>query len=188
MNELNLFRSYSQIITAIDYCIAEKLIMPALVLIYSSIDSVSWIASDDEDQSVGDRFQSWVNVWMLQKYPLPCTALELYAARCGILHTLTPDSDLSRNKGVRRISYAWGTAQQRDLDESIIVTKYPGIVAVHVNDIVSSFKNGFADFIEALETDKTMRDLFIKKAGKHFANVDISVISDFLVSSQSDGG
>ena len=183
MSEQNLFRSYSQIITAIDYCISDKLIMPALVLIYSAIDSVSWIASDNEDQSVGERFQSWVNEWMLQKYPLPCTAIELYAARCGILHTLTPDSDLTTKKGVRRLSYAWGKAQQKDLDESIKLVKYPGIVAVHVNDIVSSFENGFTDFIEALETDKVKRELFIKKSGKHFANVVISVINDFLASS-----
>jgi hypothetical protein len=188
MTERNLFRSYFQIISAIDYCIAEKLIMPALVLIYSAIDSVSWIASDDKDQSVGDRFQTWVNVWMLQKYPLPCTALELYAARCGILHTLTPYSDLSNNKGVRRISYAWGTSQQKDLDESIKLTKYPGIVAVHVNDIVASFKNGFTDYVDALETDNVKKELFIEKADKHFANVDISVISDFIVSSQKGGG
>ncbi len=188
MNELNLFRSYSQLVAAIDYCIAEKLIMPALVLIYSAIDTVSWIASDDEDQSVGERFRTWVNVWMLQKYPLPCTALELYAARCGILHTLTPDSTLSKKKDVRRISYAWGTGKQKDLDESIKLTKYPGIVAVNTNDIVSSFKNGFADFIEALEKDKEKRELFIEKAGKHFVNVDISVISDFLESSQKDSG
>ncbi|MFZ2098774.1 MAG: hypothetical protein WAV05_19240 [Anaerolineales bacterium] len=85
---------------------------------------------------------------------------------------------------MRRISYAWGTAQQKDLDESIKLTKYPGIAAVHVNDIVSSFKNGFADFIEALESDKVKRELFIEKAGKHFANVDSSVISDFLASSK----
>jgi hypothetical protein len=188
MTELNLFRSYFQIITAIDYCIAETLITPALVLIYSTIDSVSWIASDDEDQSVGERFQSWVNVWMLQKYPLPCTALELYAARCGILHTLTPDSDLTSKKGVRRISYACGKEQYKDLDESIKLTKYPGIVAVHVNDIVASFKNGFVDYIDALDTDKVKIELFIEKAGKHFANVDISVISDFLASTQNDGG
>jgi len=188
MNEQNLFRSYSQIITAIDYCIVEKLIMPALVLIYSAIDSVSWIASDNDHQSVVDRFQTWVNTWMLQKYPLPCTAIELYAARCGILHKLTPESDLTKTKGVRRISYAWGTAQQNDLDESIKLTKYAGIVAVHVNDIVSSFKNGFADFVEVLETDKVKRELFIKKAGKHFANIDILVISDFLASSQKDSG
>jgi|SRR4030042_5462827 len=188
MNELNLFRSYSQLVAAIDYCIAEKLIMPALVLIYSAIDSVSWIASDNENQTVRERFQTWVNEWMLQKYPLPCTAIELYAARCGILHTLTPDSDLTIKKGVRRIAYAWGKAQQKELDESIKQTNYPGIVAVHVNDIVSSFKNGFTDFIQALETDEVKRELFIKKAGEHFANVDISVISDFLASSHKEGG
>ena len=188
MDKQNLFRSYFQIITAIDYCIAEKLIILALVLIYSAIDNISWIASDNELQTVSDRFQTWVNAWMLHRYPLPCTAIELYAARCGILHTLTPDSDLTAKKGVMRISYAWGKAQQKDLDESIKLTNYPGIVAVHVNDIVASFKNGFTDYIDALETDKVKRELFIEKAGKHFVNVDISVISDFLASSQKDGG
>ena len=165
MNEQNLFTSYSQIISAIDYCISDKLIMPALVLIYSAIDSVSWIASDDEDQSVVERFQTWVNEWMLQKYPLPCTAIELYAARCGILHTLTPYSYSSNNKGVRRISYAWGTSQQKDLDKSIKLTKYPGIVAVHVNDIVASFKNGFTDYIDALETDECEERTVYREGG-----------------------
>lgn len=180
MSEQGLFKSYFQIITAIDYCITEKLIMPALVLIYSAIDSISWVASDDENQKVGERFQVWVDKWMLQKYPLPCTALELYAARCGILHTLTPKSILSEKKNVRRISYAWGTARQKDLEESIKRLQYPGLVAVHINDIFHSFKNGFADFIESIEDDKVKRDLFTQKANEHFTNTDISVISDFL--------
>jgi hypothetical protein len=141
MSEQNLLRDYSHIIIAIDYCISEKLTMPALVLIYSAIDSISWYASDKENQSVGKRFQAWVDTWMLQKYPLPCTASELYAARCAILHTLTPDSDLSEKGAVRRIGYAWGTAQQRDLAESIELLEYPGLVAVHVNDILHSFRN-----------------------------------------------
>ena len=187
MSDKNLFRSYAQIITAIDNCIADKLIMPALILLYSAIDSVSWIASDDENQSVGKRFQSWVDTWMLQKYPLPCTAIELYAARCVILHTLTPDSDLSEKKGVRRISYAWGTALQKDLDESIKLLEYPG-VAIHVNDIFSSFQSGFADFLESLETDEARKDLFMQKASKHFANTETSVISEFLASSKKVEG
>ena len=94
MSEQNLFTSYAQIITAIDYCISENLIIPALVLIYSAIDSISWVASNKENQQVGKRFQAWVDTWMLHKYPLPCTALELYAARCGILHTLSPELGL----------------------------------------------------------------------------------------------
>ena len=162
--------------------------MPALVLIYSAIDSVSWVASDEDNQQVGKRFQVWVDTWMLQKYPLPCTALELYAARCGILHTLTPKSDLSEKKNVRRISYAWGTAQQKDLEESIKRLEYPGLVAVHVNDIFNSFKNGFADFLDSLEKDEVKRNLFVQKAGEHFANTEISVISEFLASPSKGGG
>jgi hypothetical protein len=88
---------------------------------------------------------------------------------------------------MRRISYAWGTAQKKDLDVSIILTKYPGIVAVHVNDIVASFKNGFTDYIDGFEIDNVKRELFIEKADKHFANVDNSVISDFIESTQKDG-
>ncbi len=186
MSEENLFRNYYQIITVIDHCIAENMIMPALVLVYSAIDSVSWLASENENQAVGERFQVWVDIWMLQKYPLPCTAEELYAARCGILHTLTPNTKLSERKGVRQISYAWGIAKQKDLEESLNLLDYPEYVAVHVNDIVSSFKNGFADFIEAIQSDESKKELFIQKSGKHFANTEISVVSNFLASAKED--
>lgn len=188
MSKENLFRNYYQIITAVDNCIAENLIMPALVLVYSAIDSVSWLASENENQQVGERFQSWVDIWMLQKYPLPCTAEELYAARCGILHTLTPNSKLSAKKGVRQISYAWGTANQKDLDESLKLLDFQEYVAVHVNDIISSFKNGFADFIEDAQADKVKKELFIQKSGKHFVNTEISVVSNFLASAKEGGG
>lgn len=180
MSEQNLLRDYFQTFTAIDYCISEKLIMPALILIYSAIDSASWISSDNENQSVNERFQNWVNTWMLQNYPLPCTAIELYAARCGILHTLTPDSDLSEKKGIRRISYAWGIAKQEDLEESIRLSNYSGLVAVHINDISYSFRNGFVDFIASLERDDVKKALFAQKASKHFANTEMSLISEFL--------
>ena len=182
MGEQNLFRNYFQIFTALDYCIEKKLIIPALVLLYSSIDSISWIASNDENQLVSERFQTWVNTWMLKKYPLPCTAIELYAARCGILHTLTPNASLNEKKDVRFISYAWGTSQQKDLEKVIELINFPGLVAVHVNDIIYSFKNGLADFFEALEADLVNKELFSLKAKKHFSNVENSVISEFLVS------
>src|SRR5271157_5053173 len=186
MSEQNIIRGYAQINVAIDYCIEQNLLMPALILIYSAIDSISWAAS--ENRSVRIRFLTWVNKWMLKKYPLPCTAIELYAARCGIIHTLTPNSDLSENEGVRRISYAWSTAKQKDLEEAINLLKYPGIVGVHINDLSFSFRNGLYDFIDALEKDKKRKELFTQKAGKHFANLEPSIMSEFLVSTKKDGG
>jgi hypothetical protein len=188
MTEENFFRIYAQIITAINYCILEKLTMPALVLIYSAIDSVSWVSSDNENQQVKQRFQTWVDTWMLQKYSLPCTSLELYAARCGILHTLTPDSDLSKKKGVRRIAYAWGTAKQKDLDEAIKLVDYPGLVAVHIDDIYQSFLNGFTDYLNSIQKDVDKRALYSQKASKYFANTEISTITEFLTANQKIDG
>ena len=177
----NLFRNYYQLLAATDLCIGERLYMPALVLIYTAIDSVSWLASDDRNEPVRIRFEKWVNKWMLQKYPLPCTATELYAARCGILHTLTPDSDLSK-KGIRKIAYAWGKADSDDLAKTIQLLDYQGLVAVHLEDILGSFRQGFADFLNALVRDDEKMDRFISKANKHFANVDISLVSQFISS------
>jgi hypothetical protein len=188
MSEQNLFRNYVQLITGAENCLAQNLAVPALVLIYTAIDSVSWIASADENQPVGKRFRNWVDKWMLQKHPLPCTAEELYAARCGILHTLTPLSNLTKQKGVRQIAYVWGNAKQKDLEDSIKILEYPGLVAVHVDDIFSSFRNGFADFIGMLENDPKQKKLFEEKAKKHFAITKISLVEEFLASAKKGGG
>ena len=184
MLKQNPLLRFSQIFSAIDYCLAEQLILPALVLIFTAIDSIAWAASEDDNSGVGNRFQSWVNTWMLQKYPLPCTAIELYAARCGVLHTLTPNADLNKDKNIRRISYAWGTANQKDLEESINRLEFPGLVAVHVNDIYSSLKNGFDDYIESLDKDLPKRERFIQKVSTHFVDIDKSVLTEFLSTSE----
>lgn len=69
------------------------------------------------------------------------------------------------------------------MNENNLFRSYSQIITA-----IASFKNGFTDFIEALEIDKVKKELFIEKAGMHFVNVDISVIGDFLASSQKDSG
>ena len=186
--EPNPINSFTHILNAIDYCLEKHLIMPALILIYSAIDSASWFASEDDARSVGERFQSWVDDWMLCRYPLPCTAQELYAARCGVLHALSPSSDLSNKKGVRIIVYTWGKAQQQELSDALKLLNRTGVVGVHINDIFHSFQNGFADFVESLENDKAKKDLFNQRASKHFVDVDPSVVSQFLDLSKRSTG
>lgn len=184
MTEPNWIRNYKELISGIEICLSKGLLLPVLVLIFTAIDTVGWLASEDQNQGVGKRFRAWVDKWMLQKYPLPCTAEELYQERCAILHTLTPGSRLTKEKGVRRIAYAWGDAKLKDLEESIKLTKYPMLVAVHVDDIFLSFRNGFADFLEMLESHPASKKIFIQKANKHFANMDKDIVSEFLASAK----
>lgn len=173
-----IFDNYEQIFCAIQNCFAEKMSIPALVLIYSTIDSISWLSSSSNNSRIS--FINWVNEWMLEKSSLPCSAIELYAARCGLLHTLTATSYLNENKGVRKISYAWGAANIKDLEDTILILEHPDLVAVHINDLYSALVNGFIDYLKSLEKDNVQKVLFLRKANLHFKNTEKNVIDEFL--------
>lgn len=181
----NLFKNYYQVIQATDDCLKNNMNMPALILIYTAIDSASWIASDDPNEAVGTRFQNWVNKWMLKSKRLKCSAEELYAARCGVLHTLTPNSKLSENKGVRKIAYAWGKAKHEDLEESISsISMSKSIVSIHINDLYWAFREGFADYLELVFSNKESKEKFLNKSGQHFVNLEMEKMEDFLNASR----
>src|SRR5690606_16451254 len=113
--------NFEEIIKAIRKCIDEKLHIPALILIYTSIDSVSYLYLPNQ-KSVQKRFTTWVNDWLIKKSTVKYSALDLYAARCGVLHTFTSDSDLSRSKSARRISYCYGNKKEEDLQKMLELT------------------------------------------------------------------
>ena len=94
--------------------------MPCLVLLYSGIDAA---ASQEPaaGKGVGERFEKWVDRYMLKGKPLPCTARELYAARCAVVHTFTPDSDLSKAGKARVVAYAYGKAEVMKLHAATIL-------------------------------------------------------------------
>lgn len=170
----NLFTSYCQLIQAADGCVHKLMVVPALVLIYTAIDSVSWIASEDPNELVGTRFKNWINTWMLKKGKLKCTAEELYAARCGVLHSLTPNSDLSEKKGVRKIAYAWGKAKHDELEESIsALSMSDTIVSIHLESLFWAFREGFADYLDHVFSSEKEREMFLIKSGQHFANINM---------------
>ena len=177
----NLFKNYHQLIQVADECVNKHMILPALILIYTAIDSVGWIASEDPSEGVGTRFKNWVNVWMLKNGKLKCTAEELYAARCGVLHTLTPNSTLSEKKGVRKIAYAWGKAKHEELEESIsALSMSDNIASVHLEDLFWSFREGFADYLDQIFSSNKEREKFLLKSGQHFANIEMEKMDEFL--------
>src|SRR5437764_14091045 len=83
------------LIRAVRLCLAQHLPLPALMLLYAGIDTAGWLAADDPKAPVGQRFTEWVDRYLLPRTTLKVTALELYAARCAVLHTMTARSDLS---------------------------------------------------------------------------------------------
>jgi hypothetical protein len=102
-----LERHLNDLFAAIVYCYENELLMPCLVLLYSGID-VAASLEPSAGKGVGERFEKWVERYMLKGRSLPCTARELYAARCAVVHTFTPNSNLSKTGKARVIGYAFG--------------------------------------------------------------------------------
>jgi len=161
---------------AIDDCLQKHRILSCLCLLYCGIDVV---ASLETGKSTKSTFVRWVEENMLKARPMACTALELYAARCGILHTFTPDSDLSRKQRVRKIIYAWGSARAEDLAKT---TKALGRaeVAIHVRELIDSFRAGLVSYFEDIMQSPDRLRRIEKSTGLWFTHIDQNTVEDFL--------
>jgi hypothetical protein len=180
MIELGLHKNIMLMGSGIEACIEKKVTVPSLILIYSAIDTVGWLNSADE-HATRTSFIKWVDTYLLKAKPLKCTALELYAARCGLLHTFSADSRLSSERKARRILYAWGTAIVEDLQRSIdLINKSKEYVAVHLNDLYEGWRLGVLNFTEDLENDQERKLRVHEKAAKFFSELDLETVSKIL--------
>ena len=175
----SLYQNMFAVLETIEDCLEKGRAMPALVLLYSAIDAVASL----ERQSGEDTkayFKRWVEAYMLKALPPPCTALELYAARCGIVHNFAAESDLFRKGQVRCIVYAWGTAKAEDLQKAGDILHRTDSVAVHVTDIIKAFRNGLENYLEEISADKLRQERVAKGLSIWLINLQPASIEALL--------
>jgi hypothetical protein len=161
MTSLNaLETNLGQVAVAADICLQRDLSIPALVLIYSLVDVMGWAVTPRESNS-RTRFEKWLYGYVYPVHPLPCTPLELYAARCAVLHRFSSKADMhsGKNKKLRQIAYAWGPAKLDDLTMVSQFAKLDGrFVGVHINDLLAAVLAGLRKTFEAARTDKELEN------------------------------
>jgi hypothetical protein len=187
MTELSpLYKNILLLASGIEACIEKKVNTAALILIFSGIDTVGWLDSTEEF-ATRTSFTKWADTYLLSAKPLACTSLDLYAARCGLLHTFTPDSKLRSEGKARYIIYAWGTASVEELQRSIDLTKNADkYVALHVNDLYETWQSGVSRFCEEVEKDPERKARIYKKADQFFAELGLGTMSDVLLAIGQD--
>lgn len=184
MTQQNFYENYTQLLQAIWFCEKHHLLTPALVMIYTAIDSVSWLDAGNSKES-GKAFKKWVEKWMLNDPTIKCSAEEIYAARCGVVHTLTPTSSQTQ-KGVKRIAYSWGEGDNRDLEKLIEMTGHQeSLTSVHLSDLIRAFSTGMADYLEHVYSDPHLMKIFEDKCCEHFATIPHSRVTELLATAAS---
>ena len=99
---LEAFESQTtDLIVAIRLCQSNGLTIPVLMLLYSAIDGMAWCARRDAERDVTEAdFTEWAERYLLPGIdPELLNGVDLYAARCAMLHGQIAES--RKSKGAR---------------------------------------------------------------------------------------
>lgn len=173
------YQDTRQLIESIEDCFEKRRLLPCLTLLYAGIDIFASLECQPHE-GIQAAFVRWADRYLLKAHSLPCTALEIYAARCGIIHTFTADSDLSRKGQVRKIFYAWGTARAEDLQETSNILNRSDCVAVHIRDIIDAFRCGLADYLDEVAREPERQQIVERRAGLWFVQIDQDIVKKIV--------
>lgn len=120
----------------------------AVILIYSGIDTMAFLnMSTGQEDVTREDFVQWVERYIAFPCKHQLTGLDVYGARCGMLHSYSVTSRLSREGRCRRIGY---------MDRSVPAIRYDPAIAT---DFVLVSVDALADvFFNAI--DRFLVDLF----------------------------
>jgi hypothetical protein len=180
-----LEKHLKDLFAAIIHCYQNRLLMPCLILLYAGID-VAASLEPSMGKGVGERFEKWVDGYMLSGRPLPCTAKEIYAARCGVVHTFKPDSDISRAGRARVIGYAYGNADLKKLDEATALSGRQGLqVNVHLGDLIEAFHAGYETYLKEAFSDSERWKEVLENVGVWTVSIDTALVDKYLAAKSS---
>jgi len=116
----------------------------ALILLFSGVDILG--ALETEDGFATKRsFVSWANRYMAPQARLGCTGLELYSARCGLIHARSARSALSVKGRARQFIFCSAFVGPGNA---------PGQVVVHSTSLWDAFRDGARMFVSDVREDK----------------------------------
>ena len=136
----------------INIALDNKCYRAAVILIYAGIDAMAYLNLEEEKNEVTKiDFISWADNYIKMEGETEVGGIELYSARCSILHTYGAHSSLTRKGKSRVIGY---------MNESVPIVRYrpdvdKDLVLISVPALRDAFFQGIDDFIaEVLENQR----------------------------------
>ena len=154
-------------------CLADELTVPSLMILYGGMDAFAKLdlPSSREDVTRND-FNYWTDKYVTPNLSASCTAIELYGARCAVLHGYGSESALSREGKARQIWYAWGDKNAGELQTLIQKAGKDKIaVALQVEELVDAFGTGATAFLEEVSEDSRRAKVVATKGKKMFGHL-----------------
>lgn len=168
--ELILLKNLTEMIKAIDLCISKKYFNSALKLMYTAIDNMAYLGTDYQKTSKS-VFIKWVNSFLLPSSNLSCSAEELYAERCTLLHQNTASAS-NISLGIKSILYTLGTARPENGLDHVDESKRNQYKFISISSLREVIYQGILKFLESASKYPSQKERLLRRASMYFANID----------------
>ena len=155
---------------AVRQCLDDGLPEAALTLLYSGIDTLGLLnAPTSTTDASRSTFVDWCERYVLPRLSstdvTAPTPMDLYAARCGVLHTSTAEAEHGREGDVRELGY---TFRGKAAVNPVPNTPKPPLL-VEIERLVGAFEEGSRAFVADLSEDKSRFEIAERRAGQFFS-------------------
>jgi hypothetical protein len=142
--------------------------LPALIVLYTGIDIFgALLRPETELDTAGKYFKQWASDYLLANSQLPCTADDLWGARCGLLHTHTADSRESRRGAARQLHYFRGRLPE-DTQNAITSVAAKGKIFVDVDLFFAAFEAATRGFLRDVQRDSQLEQRVLHHSSRVF--------------------
>jgi len=152
--------------------------LPALTLLYTGIDVMASLEAP-KGEAINVYFQRWVNDYLLKAVPLSCSSLELWGARCAILHTFTAESNYSQRGQAKEVYYAHSGAQAADL-AAVNAHLNRNAIVITIEDLMTGFYQAVLRYLIDVDNDPKRKAIVEAQAGLWFGDTKAAVILEYL--------
>lgn len=160
-DKTNFESNIRELTATIDLLLQRRLRMPSLILMYSLIDILSGLArpkSHENRDSTREDFIKWVDNFLIPVSRHKFTSIDLYSARCSMVHSYSFKSSLTRSSKAREMHYAWGSADCDKLNE-IIEKRDRLAVAIHIEGFFEDLKKAISKYQVAIGSKSSFQKL-----------------------------
>jgi hypothetical protein len=148
-----------KMLAASKLCFDNEFWEAGLILLFSCIDSMAWLWRDPAHPDVtGSDFMGWVDRYMLPSKYLGTNAVDLYGARCGLLHSMTGESKKHRQQNARKLFYTRRIDDQERVLIQLRMNEPQMPIFVNVDALHAALCDALNKFVQELDSDDALLD------------------------------
>lgn len=150
------YQAFEKVIKEIKTVQQSEALIATVILTFVSIDTMSYLSMpSNKVKNDSQDFINWVNKYMQtdKDQPYHYDPNEMWAARCGTLHSYSPYSNIAEKKGYKLYGYHDGSAHIYNPQEST------RLVLISIPRLVNDFVKAVQTFLRDALNDKNLKKL-----------------------------